>query len=207
MGTFLLPLMLLYGIGHASGHVLTSSPQACRWLAGHTLSTSQSERKAFREARRQSGVDVPIYLDPPAAIAQVAHIPNAPYLTAIAGRRARCVAVSPTWLRPLGDTLEQQWLVEVAIAGLGHQHTYHLMLHAAEHPPTGLFSGLAKWWGRRTADRAIMASERQATVWMGTDQQYAVTALEQLMHTASFRDQKWLPSLFAQQQAVQSVSG
>lgn len=205
-GPILLSLALSAS-GIAQAHILAASPEACGWLAHETQRPTASEHRVFAEAQRQSGITAPVYLDPSKAILRVAHIPYAPYLTAIAGRRQQCVAVSPAWLRPLRSPHEQRWLVEVALAGLRHRHTYRLMVRAAEHPPTGLFSGLATWWGRHKADRAILASERQAARWVGTNRSYALAALKQLAQLPSFRGQKWLPSIPAQEQVVRKALG
>ena len=188
---------------HACAHVLTSSQAACHWLRKNALQTSSANRQIFARARRLSGRNAAIYLDRAKVIARVAHIPDAPYLTAIAGRRDRCVAVSPVWFDPL-TAPERLWLTLVGIGGLQHRHTYRMMLHAAEKPPSGLFSGIARWWGRRTADRAILASEKQATQWLHTaHRNSAYAALVRLQRLPDFSTDHWLPKFSAQRQAIQ----
>ena len=121
----------------------------------------------------------------------------------IAGRESQCVAVNSAWLAPLNPE-ERLWLTLVGIAGLQHPHTYRLMLLAAENPPKGLFSGIVDWWGRRTADSAILASERKATQWLGEAHfPTARTALQELKHAPGFLQDTWLPSFQAQEQAVE----
>lgn len=200
--------LALIGVGQsiptAEAHVLVSSVQACRWLSRQAQPLTHQDQTLFADARRLSQVSVPIYLDSPQAIHHVAHIPHAPYLTAIAGTKSQCVAVTSAWLAPLNPE-ERLWLTLVGIAGLQHPHTYRLMLHAAENPPKGLFSGIADWWGRRTADSAILASERKATQWLGEAHfPTARTALQELRHAPGFLQDSWLPSFPAQEQAVAS---
>ena len=205
------PLVLVAVLGLSAGmgsttvsaHVILSSRSACHWLRRNAVQPSPGTRRIFAQARRLSGTKTSIYLDRSKTIAHVAHIPDAPYLTAIVGREARCVAVSPVWLDPL-TTAERLWLTLVGIGGLEHPHTYKMMLHAAENPPFGLFSGLARWWGRRTADRAILASEKQATLWLRKDNpKAAYAALERLQRLPDFATDHWLPKISAQKRAVQ----
>lgn len=198
-------LSLIAGIccSNASAHVITSSQEACHWLRTHSLQTSSANQGIFAQARQLSGSNASIYLDRAKVISRVAHIPDAPYLTAIAGKQAQCVAVSPVWLNPLTIS-ERLWLVLVGIGGLQHRHTYKMMLHAAENPPSGLFSGIARWWGRRTADHSILASEKQATQWIRKDNlNTAYAALEQLQRLPDFATDHWLPKISAQRRAVQ----
>lgn len=187
---------------NASAHVITSSRDACHWLRTNALPASPTNRQIFARARRLSGRNVDIYVDRAQVIARVAHIPDAPYLTAIVGRRDQCVAVSPVWLEPLTAS-ERLWLSLVGIGGLQHRRTYKMMLRAAENPPSGLFSGLARWWGRRTADHAILASEKQATRWLPAHyQNSANAALVQLWRLPTFAKDRWLPKFSAQRRAV-----
>jgi hypothetical protein len=188
---------------NASAHVIASSQEACHWLRTHSLQMSSANRKIFAQARQLSGSSADIYLDSAKVISQVAHIPDAPYLTAIAGRRDQCVAVSPVWLDSLTAS-ERLWLTLVGIGGLRHRRTYRMMLRAAENPPSGLFSGMARWWGRRTADHAILASERQATQWLHVNNRNAAdAALVQLQKLPNFARDHWLPKFSAQQRAIQ----
>jgi len=190
-------------ISSASAHVITSSEKACHWLHKNSLQLSSRNREIFAEARQLSGSDANMYLDRSSVISRVAHIPDAPYLTAIVGKQAQCVAISPVWFDPL-TTPERLWLTLVGIAGLQHRHTYKMMLHAAENPPTGLFSGIARWWGRRTADHAILASEKQATQWLPTyHRNSADAALVQLQRLPDFATDHWLPKTSAQSRAIQ----
>ena len=198
-------LSLIAGIccSNASAHVITSSQEACHWLRTHSLQTSSANQGIFAKARQLSGSNARIYLDRAKVISRVAYIPDAPYLTAIAGKQAQCVAVSPVWLNPLTIS-ERLWLVLVGIGGLQHRHTYKMMLHAAENPPSGLFSGIARWWGRRTADHAILASEKQATQWLPTHHRNAADAdLGQLQKLPNFARDHWLPQFSAQKRAIQ----
>ncbi|UTV80104.1 hypothetical protein MQE22_08720 [Acidithiobacillus sp. YTS05] len=196
-------LCLALGCANASAHVITSSRLACHWLAKESLQLSSTDHQIFGEAQKLSGNRTNIFLAPAKAISKVAHIPDAPYLTAIAGKQDRCVAVSPAWFTPLRAN-EKLWLLLVGIGVLQHHHTYQMMLSAAEHPPSGIFSGLARWWGRRTADHAILSSERQATQWLPADQRSsAKAALVRLQTLPAFASDHWLPSVAAQTRAAQ----
>jgi hypothetical protein len=79
--------LALIGVGQsiptAEAHVLVSSVQACRWLSRQAQPLTHQDQTLFADARRLSQVSVPIYLDSPQAIHHVAHIPHAPYLTAV----------------------------------------------------------------------------------------------------------------------------
>ncbi|MDR7925631.1 hypothetical protein RIE95_01225 [Acidithiobacillus thiooxidans] len=146
----------------AAGHVFLHSTAACDYLKEHAI-TNQSIRR-------------------------VAHIPEAPYLTAIVGKKAECVAAAPAWFKNL-TSAEQSWLWLVGIAGLRHPHIYHLMLHAAEHPPQGLFAGVEKWYGHHVANRSILKSEKQATLWLpNQNHRVALKTLEKLAQDRSFSE-------------------
>lgn len=201
--TVTLCFIVALGSAEASAHIITSSRLACHWLARESLQTSRSDQQVFLEAQKLSGTKTEIFLTPAKAINKVAHIPGAPYLTAIAGKRDHCVAISPAWLDPLRAN-ERLWLLLVGIGSLQHHRTYHLMLSAAEHPPSGFLSGLARWWGRRTADSAILSSERQATRWLRADQRNAAkAALVRLQTLPAFAADHWLPAVAAQKRATQ----
>ncbi len=158
--------------------------------------------QALAHARAWSGVHASIYIDPPAAIEKVAHLPGAPFLTAIAGRSVQCVAVAPQWLERL-DSAEGSWLLMGAIAGLHDRSTYDLMLKAGEHDRRGLFAKFFLWWAQRRSHGAILHFEHEATTWLPAGQKSAAgTALEKLRDVPGFRNNPWMPSFTAQQRAV-----
>ncbi len=183
---------------------ITASTQACQWLSRNALTMTQTGQQIFDQARRFSRQNVPIYLVPSRILAHVAHIPSAPYLTAIAGRQRQCVAVAPAWWTPL-QPRERLWLVLVGVASLEHPHTYRMMVKGSGHPPSGLFSGLERWWGKRAAERTILDSEKQAATWLaaaGTGTVVAKGALEKLKTVPGFTRNHWLPSFSSQMRSV-----
>lgn len=185
----------------ADAHVLIHSLQACQYLKEHAIKKHTLQASA-QAAEFWSGQKVHIYIEKSSSIVHVAHIPGAPYLTAIAGRKTECVAATPAWFSRL-TPIEQAWLWMVGIDSLQHPHIYHLMLHAAEHPPKGLFAGLEKWYGRRLADRSILKAEKQARSWLPPKSQGAArTALTRLAKNKRFSHNEWLPSIKEQISAV-----
>ncbi|WP_414040976.1 hypothetical protein ACJU26_02475 [Acidithiobacillus sp. M4-SHS-6] len=185
----------------ADGHVLIHSLQACQYLRDHAIKNHTLQDSA-RTAASWSGLNVHLYIEKSSNLKHVAHIPGAPYITAIAGKKAECVAATPTWFSQLTPA-EQSWLWMVGIDSLEHPRIYHLMLHAAEHPPQGLFAGLEKWYGRRIAERSILKAEKQASRWLPPQKRDAAqTALVRLAEIKSFSQNKWLPSIKEQISAV-----
>jgi hypothetical protein len=196
--------MLIFGqiaADTAYGHVIVNAPAACRYLRDHAIS-APAMRASAHVAEKWSRQKVRFYIDAPQTLLRVAHIPHTPYLTAIVGQKSRCVAAAPEWFR--GMTLaEQSWLWMVAIASLHHPRIYHIMLHAAENPPQGLFGGLEKWYGKGVADRSILKSEKQASTWLPEkDQPAAKKALVILAHAPDFSGNRWLPDLKRQMSAI-----
>ena len=194
----------------AAAQIISDSAEACSLLARHVLPMNISEEQAVQkaEALEPVPIPVPVYLDPPETIARVAHIPGAPYLTAISGNTIRCVAVAPQWLLSL-STPERTWLILVGIANSQDPHTYHLLVLAANNQPPGWLSGLADWFGKRAAHQAILRSETQATIWLARDHGDAVGiashALFMLDNVPTFVTNPWLPSLLEQLAAVGKV--
>ena len=191
----------------AAAQIISDPADACSFLARHVLPINTPEQQAVQnaEALEPVPVPVPVYLDPPEIIARVAHIPGAPYLTAISGNTIRCVAVAPQWLSPL-STPERTWLILVGIANSQDPHTYHLLVLAADNQSTGWLSGLTDWFGKRAAHQAILRSETQATIWLARDHEDAVGiaghALLMLGNAPTFATNPWLPSLLEQLAAI-----
>ena len=185
----------------AAGHIFLHSTAACNYLKEHAI-TNRDMQASAHTAELWSRQRVALYIDQPQSIRHVAHIPDAPYLTAIVGQKAECVAAAPAWFKNL-TSAEQSWLWLVGIASLRHPHIYHLMLHAAEHPPQGLFAGVEKWYGRRVANRSILKSEKQAALWLpDKDHGAARKALEKLSREPGFSKNSWLPKLKQQMHAI-----
>lgn len=185
----------------AAGHVFLHSTAACDYLKEHAI-TNRDMQTSAHTAESWSRQRVALYIDQPQSIRRVAHIPEAPYLTAIVGKKAECVAAAPAWFKNL-TSAEQSWLWLVGIAGLRHPHIYHLMLHAAEHPPQGLFAGVEKWYGHHVANRSILKSEKQATLWLpNQNHRVALKTLEKLAQDRSFSENSWLPNIKLQLHAV-----
>jgi len=192
----------------AAAQIISDPADACSFLAHHGLPMNTSEQQAVQNAEalfEPIPIPVPVYLDPPEIIARVAHIPGAPYLTAISGNTIRCVAVAPQWLLSL-STPERTWLILVGIANSQDPRTYHLLALAADNQPPGWLSGLADWFGKRAAHQAILRSETQATIWLARDHGDAVGiashALLMLGNVPTFATNPWLPSLLDQLAAV-----
>jgi hypothetical protein len=191
----------------AAAQIISDPADACSFLARHVLPMNTPEQQAVQnaEALEPVPVPVPVYLDPPEIIARVAHIPGAPYLTAISGNTIRCVAVAPQWLSPL-PTPERTWLILVGIANSQDPHTYHLLALAADNQAPGWLSGLTDWFGKRAAHQAILRSETQATIWLARDHGDAVGiashALLMLGNVPTFATNPWLPSLLEQLAAI-----
>ena len=188
--------------GSALGHVIISSPGACRYLKRHALPGAKAMRSAAAQAEKWSHRKVAFYVTTSKAISRVAHIPDAPYLTAIVGRRVQCVAATPRWFKGLAQS-EQSWLWMVAIATLHQPRVYHMMLHAAENPPSGLFSGIEKWYGSRVSRRSVLSSERQAAGWLPPGKKVvAQRTVTILAHDTTFSANHWLPTVKEQLSAV-----
>ncbi|MHB8251479.1 MULTISPECIES: hypothetical protein [Acidithiobacillus] len=191
----------------AAAQISSDPADACSFLARNVLPVNTSEQQAVQnaEALEPVPIPVPVYLDPPEIIARVAHIPGAPYLTAISGNTIRCVAIAPQWLLPL-STPERTWLILVGIANSQDPHTYHLLVLAADNQLAGWLSGLTDWFGKRAAHQAILRSETQATIWLARDHGDAVGiaghALLMLGNVPTFATNPWLPSLVEQLAAI-----
>lgn len=194
-----LPLVLWMPV-HAD--IIRESARACVFLRQRALRPSSSDLHAVARARTWSGVNAPIYIDPPFAIDKVAHLPGAPFLTAIAGRRVQCVAAAPQWLERL-DSTGRSWLLMGAIAGLRDRRTYDLMLKASGHHRRGVFAEFFRWWARRRSHGAILRFEHEATTWLPAGRKSAAgAALQKLRDAPGFRDNPWMPNFAAQLTAV-----
>ncbi len=203
--TSLVLLLAAAPAAYAVPRNITASTEACHWLSRNALPMAPADQQILYQARRLSHQSAPIYLVPSRILAHVAHIPGAPYLTAIAGRQRQCVAVAPAWWTPL-QPAERLWLVLVGVASLDHPHTYRMMVKGSGHPPSGLFSGLERWWGKRAAERTILDSEKQAASWLsasGAGTAVARSSLEKLKTVPGFIRNRWLPPFSRQ---IQSVS-
>ncbi|MDR7927959.1 hypothetical protein RIE95_13320, partial [Acidithiobacillus thiooxidans] len=142
----------------AAGHVFLHSTAACDYLKEHAI-TNRDMQTSAHTAESWSRQKVALYIDQPQSIRRVAHIPEAPYLTAIVGKKAECVAAAPAWFKNL-TSAEQSWLWLVGIAGLRHPHIY--------------------------ANRSILKSEKQATLWLpNQNHRVALKTLEKLAQDRS----------------------
>lgn len=206
MGLYCAVMGLAYS-QFAAAQIISDPADACSFLARNVLPVNTSEQQAVQntEALEPVPTPVPVYLDPPEIIARVAHIPGAPYLTAVSGNTIRCVAVAPQWLLPL-STPERTWLILVGIANSQDPHTYHLLVLAAGNQLPGWLSGLTDWFGKRAAHQAILRSETQATIWLAQDHGGAVGiashAILMLGRVPTFATNPWLPSLVEQLAAI-----